>query len=422
MFGGYRSALALPGAIRFSSAGLVARLPNSIETLGIVLLVSGQTGSYALAGAMSAAYQLAVAVGAPMTSRLADRRGQTALLTFLCIANAALVCVLVGLIVNDAPAAVSLVVAALAGVTQPAIGSMVRARWAAIAPDAPTLRTAFALESVLDEVVFTVGPLVTSVLAFQVGLPAPLIVASVLVLVGGLALAAQRRTAPAPSPPAQHGERGVLGSPALFIVVVAALGIGGVFGTYEVAVVAFTQNAGQAGTSGIVLGLWAFGSMLGGIVFGGRHWPASLPRQVLVLSTILAVALVPATLVRTVPPLMVATFVAGVMVAPALISTFALTERLVPARLLTESLTWATSGLTVGFAGGTAVAGIVVDAHGSTPAFVLSVGCAATAAIIVAATLRPLTRAMRPPEDLPPAATIGADPVAGPTPGAERTS
>ena len=165
MFDGYRSALALPGAVRFSSAGLVARLPNSIETLGIVLLVSGQTGSYALAGALSAAYQLAVAVGAPLTSRLADRRGQTGLLTVLCLANAALIALLVLLIVNDAPAAASFAVAALGGLTQPAIGSMVRARWAAIAPDAPTLRSAFALESVLDELVFTVGPLLTSVLA-----------------------------------------------------------------------------------------------------------------------------------------------------------------------------------------------------------------------------------------------------------------
>ena len=421
MFGGYRSALSLPGAIRFSSAGLVARLPNSIETLGIVLLVSEQTGSYAVAGAMSATYQLAVAVGTPLTSRLADRRGQTALLTALCIANAVLVATLVGLIVNDAPLVMTFVVAALGGLTQPAIGSMVRARWAAIAPDAPTLRSAFALESVLDEVVFTVGPLLTSVLAFQVGLSAPLVVAAVLVLAGGLALAAQRSTAPRPAAPPERGERGVLGSPALFIVVAAALGIGGVFGTYEVAVVAFTEHAGQAGMSGIVLGLWAFGSMLGGIVFGGRHWPGTLPRQVLVLSGILTVALVPAVLVPSIPTLMVATFVAGVLVAPALISAFALTERLVPARLLTESLTWATSGLTVGFAAGTAVAGIVVDAHSPSVAFALSVGCALAATLVVAVGQVALVRSVRPPEALPPAASIGADPVAGPTPGVERT-
>ncbi len=417
MFDGYRSALALPGAVRFSSAGLVARLPNSIETLGIVLLVSGQTGSYALAGALSAAYQLAVAVGAPLTSRLADRRGQTGLLTVLCLANAALIALLVLLIVNDSPAAASFAVAALGGLTQPAIGSMVRARWAAIAPDAPTLRSAFALESVLDELVFTVGPLLTSVLAFGVGLPAPLVVASALVLVGGLALAMQRRTAPPPAAPAEHGERGVLGHPALFLVVVAALGIGGVFGMYEVSVVAFTAHAGQPGMSGVVLGLWAFGSMLGGIVFGGRHWAGTLPRQALVLCGLLSVALVPSVLVRQIPLLMVATFVAGVLVAPALISAFSLTERLVPVRLLTESLTWATSGLTVGFAAGTAVAGIVVDAHGPTLGFALAVGSALGATAVVAAGQRSLSRSVRPPEDLPPAASIGPDPVAGPTPG-----
>lgn len=418
MLSGYRSALALPGAFRFSSAGLIARLPNSIETLGIVLLVSGQTGSYALAGALSAAYQLSVAVGAPLTSRLADRRGQTTLLVWLCVANAALLATLVALIVNGAPPVASFVVAILGGLTQPAIGSMVRARWAAISPDAPTLRTAFALESILDEVVFTVGPLLVSVLAFGVGLPAPLVVASVLVLAGGLALAAQRSTAPQPAPPPERGERGVLGSPMLFVVVVAAMGIGGVFGTYEVAVVGFTAEDGHGGMSGVVLGLWAFGSMLGGLFFGSRHWPGSLPRQVLALTGLLAVALVPSVLVRDVVPLMVTTFIAGVLVAPALISAFALTERLVPARLLTESLTWATSGLTVGFAAGTAVAGLIVDGPGPTYAFGLSVACALACAAILGAGLRPLTRAVRPAEEHPPAASIGPDPVAGPTPGA----
>ena len=40
------------------STGFVARLPISMVTLGIVLLVVGRTGSYGQAGAVSAAYMI----------------------------------------------------------------------------------------------------------------------------------------------------------------------------------------------------------------------------------------------------------------------------------------------------------------------------------------------------------------------------
>ena len=59
MFTSYRRILAQPGALRFSMTGLVARLPISMVGLGIVLLVSAATGSYGVAGAISAAYMVA---------------------------------------------------------------------------------------------------------------------------------------------------------------------------------------------------------------------------------------------------------------------------------------------------------------------------------------------------------------------------
>ena len=40
-----------------------------------------------------------------------------------------------------------------------------------------------------------------------------------------------------------------------------------------------------------LLGLWAAGSLLGGLVFGSRHWRMSLPRQVIALTGLLALAL-----------------------------------------------------------------------------------------------------------------------------------
>jgi predicted MFS family arabinose efflux permease len=425
----YRRALALPGAWQFSATGFVARLPISMVGLGIVLFISTQTGSYAQAGALSAAFQVSAAIGALATSRWADRAGQHRLLPWLGLVNAVALVAFVACVERSLPVAVQAAVLVIAGASQPAIGSMVRARWAHAAPDAERLRSAFALESVIDELIFTIGPLVTAVLAFQLALPAPVVVGAVIGLVGALALSVQRSTEPPASghragagadPDAverEHGRRGALAMPGLVIVVVGALGIGGVFGTYEVTVVAFTEQAGQAGASGLVLALWAVGSMLGGLVFGARHWQVPLARQVMVLTGVLALVLLPVPFLGTIPVLTVFTFVAGVSVAPALIAIFSLTERLVPPALLTEGLTWSNSGLAIGFSVGTSAAGAVVDAFGTTWAFALAILCATSSFVVAVLGQGVLMRASAGRRQPPPTAALNTDPLPGPAPG-----
>src|SRR4051795_7411634 len=80
MFSPYRRVLGMPGALAFSASGLVARFPISMVSLGIVLLVSTRTGSYSLAGSVSAAYLVANAAFAVPQARLIDRLGQSRVL------------------------------------------------------------------------------------------------------------------------------------------------------------------------------------------------------------------------------------------------------------------------------------------------------------------------------------------------------
>jgi predicted MFS family arabinose efflux permease len=415
----YRQSLALPGAKAFSSSAFVARLPIAMTVLGIVLLISEATGSYALAGALAAVFQVGVAVGSLISSRLVDQLGQRRLLPWIAAANGLAIVAFVAAVEADIPLVLQFVAVLVAGSTQPAVGSMVRARWAKAAQTTEQLRGAFALESIVDELIFTVGPLLTAFLAFNIGLPVPLITAAVLTVAGSAALAVQRRTEPAPSG-RHHAEprRSALRAPGMVYMAVAAMGVGGVFGSYEVTVVAFSENSGRAGAAGVVLGLWAIGSMIGGLYFGSRRWPASLPKQVMLLTGLLTVVLIPAILVRSLPVLAISTFIAGAAVAPALIAVFSLTERLVPVRQLTEGLTWATSGMSIGFSAGTALAGIIIDAAGTSWAFCLPVASAAIACAVATAGQPVLRRAAAGSTLPPPAMTWVDEPVPGPRPGA----
>jgi MFS family permease len=418
----YRRALSLPGAWQFSASGFVARLPIAMTGLGIVLLITAQTGSYALAGLLGAAFQVSAAGGSLLTSRWSDRVGQHRTLPLLIAVNAVGLVAFVLTVQAGLPVPLQALTVAVAGGAQPAIGSMVRARWAHAAPDAARLRSGFALESIVDELIFTIGPLLTALLAVQVSLPLPLIVAAVLGVVGGLALASLKGTEPPAtgSTPAEGGasqRRSALSLPGMAYMVLASVGVGGVFGAYELAVVAFTRNAGQAGASGLVLGLWAAGSALGGIAFGAQHWRRPLPQQVLILTGALTIVLLPAPFLPSVAVLSVATFVAGVTVAPALIAIFSLTERLVPPALLTEGLTWTNSGMAMGFSLGTSVSGWVIDSAGTSWAFALPVLSAGGAFATVAMGQRSLRDASADRVRPLPSAAWNDDPMPGPGPG-----
>ena len=196
MLSSYRRVLAEPGTLRFSATGLVARLPMSMVGLGIVLLVSAATGSYGVAGAVSAAYMVANAGLAILQGRLLDSVGQARVLT----GAAALFAVAMVLLVVSVEAGwlgAAYAWAALAGGSLPQIGSAVRARWShVLTEDRDGLQTAYALESVVDEVVFMLGPIVVTVLAAAWDPVAGIAVAVVACVGGTLALCAQRATEP----------------------------------------------------------------------------------------------------------------------------------------------------------------------------------------------------------------------------------
>ena len=152
MLAAYRSVFSHRGAAAFSATGILARLPISMMTLGIVLLVSAVTGSYALAGQVSAAYVVGNAVVAVPHGRLADRYGQAVVLYVDAVLFALATAMLVHATTHGWSSPWPHVWAALSGAALPQVGSMVRARWAHLVRDDSERHTAFAVEAVGDEV------------------------------------------------------------------------------------------------------------------------------------------------------------------------------------------------------------------------------------------------------------------------------
>jgi hypothetical protein len=385
VLGPYVRLFAVPGAASFSLAGWVGRLPAPMLGLGAVLLVEGETGSYGLAGAVSGTLALSFGVAGPLWARAMDRRGQGRVLRVAM--TAFLICGIgfVTAVVAGTPRWSWFLLAAAAGASGPNIGSMVRARWSA-ALDPAGRQTAFAFEAVVDEVVFVVGPPLVTLLATLIAPPVGFLTGVLSGAVGGFWLAAQRPTEPPVHPVDATApvRRWAVLTPTLLVVVVAYLAVGTVFGAIDVVVVGFAEAEGAPAVSGLALAVFAAGSLVAGLVYGLARLPGTLAARF--VGTAIAFGLAGQLLwgVGSLPVLVACGFAAGLTIAPVLVSGTSLVESRVAPGVLTESLAWTITGLTLGVTAGSALAGAF-----AVPA--LAAALAAVLALAGAPLLRPAT-------------------------------
>jgi MFS family permease len=378
----YRRVLSTPGALLFSATGLVGRLPISMAGLGIVLLVQAGTGSYGVAGAVSATYLVANAACAILQGQYLDRWGQGRVLTVLAVAFGAGMALLAVAVQADWPQAVTYVAAALAGATLPNIGSCVRARWTHVLGGGPGLPTAFALEAVVDEMVYIVGPIVVALLATLVDPVLGIAAAAAAGTLGSLAFAAQRRTEP-PAHPHDHtqGVRPRLPWRTVLPVAVVCAALGVLFGAAEVTTVAFADEHGHKGYSGGLLALWALGSLLSGLITGAITWKRPTSFRVRVGAIGMACAMAPLALIGSIPLMGVFLFLGGFAIAPTMVATITLVQESVPPSRLNEGMAIVQTGIVAGVAPGAALSGVVVDARGASAAYLVSLAAGTLAAL-----------------------------------------
>jgi predicted MFS family arabinose efflux permease len=394
MLAGYLEILARRGARAFCSAGFVGRLPVAMTGIATVFLVHDVTGSYAIAGIMNAITICSAAAAGPVFGRLVDRHGQLRVLVPQIGLHATAIVGVVVVTVAHAPTAVLFAASVPAGAFTPAIGALVRARWSALLAGTAALDRAYALESVLDDVVFTIGPVIATALCVWRA-AAGLVAAAGIEVCAGMVFALQTATAPPVHPAARKRMLSTLKAPGLRRLLATVFFVGVFLGTLNVSIVAFAQRHHTPTAAGWLLGGFAAASMIVGIAFGSRVWLRSPDSRLRIVLLYFAIAAVALPFAPSLPAMAAALIAAGCGLSPTLISCYTLADRLAPTGALAETLTWAVTALTGGSAAGAAMSGAIVNSHDAHLGLLVG-----TAAVVLAAAANLLWRA--PAGDVPP--------------------
>jgi MFS family permease len=328
--------------------------------LALLLMVQQETGSYAVAGLAAATLGIASAGMAPVLGRLADRRGPRPILFSQAAAYPLLLALLIAAVLGSAPDAVVIGAAALAGMVTPLVSGTVRALWSRV--DVRVRSTAYALDATATELVFVVGPSLVAALAVFASPAAAVALAGVLGIVGALGIATSAATRDyVPVVGARASLFSTVRTPGMprLLLSGAALMLG--FGALEVAIPAFADSAGSPGLSGLLLALWALGSVAGGLWFGARVLSTSLPRQYRWLLLGVTIGLAPLAWISSPWALGVLLFLGGTVIAPTLTVQNTMVGSMAPVHATTEAFTWL-STITVGASAiGAALGGALIE-------------------------------------------------------------
>ncbi len=380
----YREIFRAPGAKGFSAAGFFARLPIAMAPIGIVAMLSQTHGEYWLAGAVSATFALTNAAVSPQISRLVDRKGQSKVLIPATIVSVIAFAALI-IATNQKWPAWTLFLSAFLAAAMPSIPAMMRARWTEIFRDRPELNTAFAFESAADELVYISGASLSVGLAVSLFPEAGMMISTTFLALGTFAFLLQRSTEPKVRPvESGRRQRSAISLRPVQIITLALIFVGSTFATAEVSAVAITKELGQPEAASLVIGVYAIGSFVVGLILGALNPKMPLQRQLLIAVSVLALTALPLLVASTsVALLAFAVFLSGVAISPIFNTSFGLIERRVPESMLTEGVTWVMTGIGIGMALGAFLSGWVIDNFGPDNGFWVSVAASLSTVAII---------------------------------------
>ncbi|MFF9784267.1 MFS transporter [Streptomyces nigrescens] len=398
----FRRVLALGGPM-LPVLSFLGRLPTAMCQFGSLLLVAETSGSLATAGLVGGALAAGQTAGGPLLGRLADRHGQRPVVLAACWFDALAVTALVLAALARTGALPLALIALLAGAGVPQIGPLARTRLVALArrarADDRLVHTALSFEGTLDEVSFVLGPALVGLSATVAHPAVALALAALLLAVCGSAFALHPTAAavrptgapsaqapvssgPAPVPDGPRARRSAARPararmPRAVHAMRASMALqGALFGACQAGITALTADLHRPAQAGLVYAAMGMMSAAAGLSLALVPARIGLPARWRAAAVALIVLSVPLLFVRSLGTLYLAVVVLGAAFAPHLITLFGLTERLVPAGRLAESMAFLTSAIVGGQALSLAVSGRLAEAHGPTAAFAVAVGAA----------------------------------------------
>src|SRR3954469_16690393 len=391
----YLTVLRLPSAPVLLLSGFAGRLPSSMVPLALLLMVQEQTGSYAVAGGVSATYGIATALIAPILGRLADRRSPRIVLFAEAALYPIMLAGLVAVVLGGASTAAILAASAATGATTPLVAGTVRALWSRV--DADVRPTAYALDATATELVFVAGPTTVAALTFLASPSIALAVGGVLGVAGALGISTSKAMrAWVPAPAERRPMLATVTTPGMPRILLSGTALMLGIGALEVAVPAFADAAGSPGMSGLLLAVWALGSAGGGLWVGARMISAPLPRQYRWGLLGVTVGLAPLAAVSSPWLLGVLLFLGGTAIAPTLTVQSSLVGSIAPASATTEAFTWLSTVSFGASAIGAAVGGALIESSAGVAGSLVMATVAGGLPVLV--TLRPGRRPAVPAE------------------------
>ena len=387
----YRTLFAIR-AVRAPVVGvLVGRLPIAALSLATILLVRAETGSFAVAGLVEAAFAIASALSLPPQARLIDRYGQTRVLAACGVANPLCLIALVALAKGGAPPAALAAVGAAGGASVPPLSPAMRTLWATLVEDPHLRQSAFALDAVLLEVAFVAGPLGVAALVAAGSPSVAVIVNGALAGAGTAIFVGSRASRGWRGRPSRAGWAGALRSPGIVALALVELALGVALGAMEISLTALATGFGAPSFAGVLISIQAAASMAGGLWYGSRTHgvpPAErYPRLILFLALGFAPLLLATSRASAIPLV----GLSGFLFAPGAAVLYSLIDEIAPPGTATEASSWMLTAIVAGVAAGNAIAGPLV-AGGHPHRGLAAMAVAAAAGALIAYRSRPYLR------------------------------
>jgi MFS family permease len=356
----YRDLLRTPGVARIIAAQLTARFPFGMLSLAFLLHIEQVTGSYGAAGLVLAATSIGQAIAGPLTSRWMGVWGIRKVLLLTLVVCAVSVTT-IALVPMSVPAYMG--VGLVAGLSTPPVQPAVRTIYPKLVTS-QQLTPLFSLDASAQEIIWVLGPVVTTFVSTQVGTVWGIVLAAAIMIVGCLWFISSPEVGRVRIPRSRRKLGQVLKRPPVLLATVVGFLLIGACSAVEAGVVATFGHDGLE--AGIVLAIFSVGSLAGGLALGHTPiGPYALARRIFIVFAGLAVA----SLFLNAWWLSVTLFVAGIGIAPALAVLFAIVSASVKFSDTAEAYGWVGTGQLIGAAMGSAAAGFLIDGSGAVGAF-----------------------------------------------------